>query len=429
MQRTYIKNANKGEVKVSGWAEEIRNIGKLLFIKLRDQTGYVQIVVKKNDSEDIFNKLKELTKESVISVKGEVKENNEAPGGKEIVPTEAEILADSEPLPIDFSGKADTTFDKLLDFRTLSMRNQENVAIFKIQSCLLHGFREYLDENDYMQVFTPCLMGVASESGSEVFKLDYFDKQAFMRQDPQLHRQLTIACGLENIYELGPAWRAEQSHTSRHLCEHRVLAVEKAFIKDEFEVMKIEQEMIKHALKKLQKECSKELEMFNVELNIPDEIPVLQFPDIYEILKKYGKEFKKGEDYDTESEMYLYEYVKEKYGSDFFFVNKFPYDVKPFYVMRYPDTPWARSVDLIFKGVELSSGGQREHRYDYIKKQAKEKDMSDDSVEWFAKFFKYGVPPHGGFALGIERFTKQLLGIDNIRKCTIFPRDTERLVP
>jgi len=287
---------------------------------------------------------------------------------------------------------------------------------------------DWLKKNKFMQVFTPCLMGVPSESGSEVFTVSYFGKPAFLRQDPQLHRQLTILGGLERVYDIGPSWRAELSHTVKHLCEHRTCAVETAFIKDEYDVMKIEEQVIVSALKKVSEDCKEELKILNIEIKIPKiPFPVLEFPEIYNILKKKGKKIKDGDDLDTECDKILAKYVNEKYSSEFFFINKFPHAVKPFYVMG--EGKYARSTDLYFNELELSSGGQREHRYDEIIKNIKSRKLNPANLEWFIKYFKYGAPPHGGFAIGIERITQMLLKLGNVREAVLFPRDTERLVP
>jgi len=430
MERTYVKNVKPGHVNVAGWVEEIRKLGGLIFLKLRDTSGYIQITTpKKKVSDSVLKTATSLTKESVISVEGEAVTNKEAPDGIEIIPSAIKIISAAKPLPIEFLGKAETTFDKLLDYRSLSLRTPRNQAIFKIQSAITHGFIEYLDKRDFLQIFTPCILGAASEGGADVFAVDYYKKHAFLRQDPQLHRQLAIAAGLEKIYELGPSWRAELSHTTRHLSEHRVLAMEMAFIKDEYDIIKIQEEMILHCLKKIKTECTNELETFNTKIDIPKKIPVLKFPAVYDILEEMGMTVPHGAEYDTEGEELLWKWVKEKHKTDLFFVNRFPSAVKPFYVMKYDNEEWARSVDLLYRGVELSSGGQREHRYDKIISQAKEKGIPIESIKWFADFFHYGVPPHGGFAIGIERMTKQLLGLGNIREATMFPRDVDRLLP
>jgi aspartyl-tRNA synthetase len=274
-------------------------------------------------------------------------------------------------------------------------------------------------------------MGVASESGSEVFEVKYFNTKAYLRQDPQLHRQLTILGGIEKLYDIGPSWRAEKSHTMRHLTEHRTCAVELAFIESERDVMRVEEQVVISTFEKVNKECKEELKLLGVELKIP-KAPFLEinFPEIYEILDKMGRKLKDGEDLDSEAEKLLWEYVQKKHpGVEFYFVNKFPFGKKPFYVYCDKDEKYARSTDLYYKGMEMSSGGQREHRYDKLIKNVKEKGIPLKSVEWFTKFFRYGAPPHGGFAIGIERITMMLLGLENVREAALFPRDPERLTP
>jgi aspartyl-tRNA synthetase len=365
-------------------------------------------------------------------VKGKVVENKAAPGGLEIIPSEIQVINKAAvPLPLDPRAITKTNLDTRLDWRVLDLRNPKNLAIFKIQSKIVEGMEDHLRKEGFIQVFTPCLLGGVSEGGSEVFSVVYFDKEAFLRQDPQLHRELLVAAGYEKIFDLGPSWRAEKSHTVRHLCEHRGMAVELAFIKDEKDTMRVEEQMIIAALKKVKDDCKAELELLKKEVRIPKvPFPELRFPEIYDVLQSLGKKIKVGEDYDRESEGLLGNFVKEKYKSDFFFVNRFPFDVKPFYVMRVDDEPkWARSVDMIFKGVEQSSGGQREHRYEKIIEQMKEKNINPENMKWFSESFKYGVPPMGGFCIGIERFTQMLLDLPNIREATLFSRDPERLLP
>jgi aspartyl-tRNA synthetase len=435
MERTdYTKEIVPGKtVILSGWVTSIRDLGNLKFVVLRDREGEVQITGKKElTSKKVMKTMDSLNEEDVISVKGKVVKNKNAPGGKEVLPLKIEIINKvKSPLPIAMTKKIKSGLDKRLEYRPLDLRKLENVAIFKIQAKITETMEEYLREKGFLQVFTPCIMGAASEGGADVFPVNYFDKAAFLRQDPQLHRELLIIAGFDKIFDLGPSWRAEPSHTPRHLCEHRGCAVELAFIKDESDVMKVEEELIVYTLKKVKKECKEELELLGKKVKIPKTpFPELRFPKIYEILKKLGKKIPFGEDYDRKSEVLLAEYVKKKYKSDFFFVNRFPSKTKPFYVMKVDEEPrWARSVDLIFKGLEQSSGGQREHRYKKIVQQIKEKGMNVEGMKWFTEFFKYGVPPMGGFCLGIERFTMQLLDLKNIREAVLFPRTPERLLP
>lgn len=419
-------------VKIAGWVDEKRDLGNLTFIILRDAKGKIQITAKKGSvDEKLLEKFKALKKENVILIEGNSVGNKSAPGGVEIIPKSIEVLSEvTDIIPIEMNENIQTNLDKRLDYRCIDLRSARNQAVFRIQSTLIQEIQDFLKKEGFMQVFTPCIMGVASESGSDVFPVVYYDREAFLRQDPQLHRQLTIAGGFERIYDVGPSWRAEPSHTTRHLCEHRTCAVEMAFIKDEYDVINLEQDMVKYALMKLKTDCKDELEMLGAKIEIPDKFPVLEFPKIYDILEELGFKPECGSDYNSEEEKALGDYVKKKYNSDFFFVNHFPFAVKPFYVMRIDDQPeWARSIDLIYRGVELSSGGQREHRYGKIIEQAKLKKMPLESVAWFTDFFKYGIAPHGGFAIGIERLTKQLLELPNVREAVLFPRDVQRLVP
>lgn len=434
LRRTrYTTDIVQGEAVLSGWVSIIRDLGGVKFIILRDGKGIAQITLKKNVvDEKILKDAAGLNQEDVISIRGDVVERKNAPHGLEIIPKEIEIVCRArENIPIDISGKIESNLDLRLDWRVLDLRRSETAAIFKIQANIVEAIEVFLRKKGFLQVFTPCLMGVASESGAEVFPVIYFDKEAFLRQDPQLHRQLLIVAGFDKVFDLGPNWRAEPSHTPRHLCEHRACAAEFAFMRNEIDMIRTEEEVIVAVLQTIKENCETELKLLGKEVTIPKTpFPELRFPKIYDILAEFDKTIEFGEDYDRESEKILAKYVKEKYDNDFLFVNRFPFKTKPFYVMKVDDEPiWARSVDLIYKGLEQSSGGQREHRYDRIIQQIEEKKMNIESMEWFTKFFKYGVPPHGGFCLGIERFVMQLLEIENIRETVLFPRAPERLLP
>lgn len=419
------------KVIVMGWVREIRDIGKLKFVVLADRSGTIQITAKKGESSDvILKKIDSLARESVIAVKGKVSANKQAPGGREIVPEEIKVLSvAAQPLPLEVTKKTPALLDTRLDARVIDLRKPENQAIFVIGAKLLAGMREYLTQNNFIETYTPLLMGAPSESGADLFVVPYFDKEAYLRQDPMLHRQLCILAGFDKVFEVGPSWRAELSHTVKHMCEHRNIVAEISFIKDEHDTMRLEEQVVVSGIKQVLKDCKPQLELLKIDLKLPKApFPELKFPNVYDILAQYEKKFKEGEDYDSESEKLLAKYVKEKYKTDFFFVNRFPYAAKPFYVMKN-DEIYARSVDLLFKGVELSSGGQREHRYEILVKQAKEKKMNLEHLNWYLNFFKYGAPPHGGFSIGLERFLMQLVGLENVREATLFPRDTKRLLP
>ncbi|MEK6830189.1 MAG: aspartate--tRNA(Asn) ligase [Nanoarchaeota archaeon] len=434
MERTYIKDIKEGkDVLLKGWVYEMRDVSKLKFLVLRDYTGMVQCIIKEPKLATIFS---HLTLESVVEVYGKVKK---ADVKAEFVRKEVEIevsdigvLSKAEKLPIHVNEKTvSSELPARLDWRSLSLRTQKSHAIFKVQAKIIEGMQEYLNRQGFLQVFTPSLMGVASESGSDVFEVKYFNEKAYLRQDPQLHRQLTVLGGIEKIYDIGASWRAEKSNTIKHLTEHRTCAVETAFIESERDVMRVEEQVIISAFEKVLKECKEELKNLGIELKVPKApFPEINFPEVYEILAKLGKHIKKGEDLDAEAEKLLWEYVQKKHpGVEFYFLNKFPFAKKPFYVYCDEGEDYARSTDLYYKGMEMSSGGQREHRYDKLIKNVKDKKIPPKSVEWFTKFFKYGAPPHGGFAIGIERITMMLLNIENVREAVLFPRDPGRLTP
>jgi len=421
------------EVTVSGWVHDVRVLGGISFVLLRNTGGVVQIAApKKTVKPEVFELIATLHQEDVIQVGGTVKESTAARMGFEIIPTQIEVMSKAAaPLPLDPRGVTPASLDTRLEWRSLELRRPETAAVFKIENAVVQGFEDFLQGSGFIRAFTPSIIGGVSEGGSEVFKIDFYGKDAFLRQDPQLHRQLTIAGGFDRIYDLGTNWRAEVSHTPRHLSEHRTIAPEMAFITDELDTMKLEEEMIVHGIKHVIKHCPDELGLLKVELKVPDTpFPVVQFPEIYDTLDKLGRTLPRNEDIDDPSLRALAGQVKEETGSDFFFLNRFPSAAKAFYVMRVDETPeFARSVDLVYKGLELSSGGQREHRHDRIVAQIMEKGYNPKSLEWFTEPFRYGVPTHGGYSLGIERFTSYLLGMESIKEAVLFPRDPERLQP
>jgi len=428
-----IEAAKEERIVLSGWVHEIKDLARTRFIWLRDRHGIAQVTILKSSAPpEILESSENLGREDVIGVEGKLVKERVAKVGAEVSPIKIELIAKAlEATPLDVSGKIESNLDARLDWRVIDLRRRENLAIFLIQSKLVEGMIEYLGRNGYLQVFTPCLLGGTSEGGAEVFKVDYFGKEAFLRQDPQLHRQLCIAAGLDRIYDLGPNWRAELSHTRWHLCEHRGVAVEFGFMNDETDMMRAEEELVVSAIQKVRSDCNRELELLQIEPEIPrTPFPEVRFPEIYEILEQYGKKLPFGSDLDKEAETLLCKFVKEKHKSDAFFVNRFPSKIKPFYVMRVDEEPqWARSVDLVYRDLEQSSGGQREHRYEKIMEQLKEKQTNPEGMKWFTEPFKFGVPPHGGFCLGVERFTMSFLGKENIRETTLFPRTPERLLP
>ena len=421
------------EVTLSGWVHDVRILGGISFVLLRNSNGIVQITApKKTVSTEVFKRITTLHQEDVITCTGITKASDATRSGVEVVPSAIQVLSKAAvPLPLDPRGVTPASLDTRLQWRTLELRRPESSAIFKIESVVVRGFEEFLNKEGFIRSFTPSILGGISEGGSEVFKIDFYGKPAFLRQDPQLHRQLTIAGGFDRIYDLGPNWRAELSHTPRHLSEHRTIAPEMAFIIDERDTMRVQEQMVVCGIKTVLKECTSELETLKVSLEIPNTpFPEVCFPDAYATLKELGRELPRNLDIDEVSQRILADYVKKETGSDFFYLNRFPSAAKPFYVMKVDEDPeFARSVDLVYKGLELSSGGQREHREERIVAQIKEKGFSLESLRWFTEPFRYGVPPHGGYSFGIERFVAYLLGMQNIKEAVLFPRDPETLQP
>lgn len=434
MLRTHYIRDLKGEVgaevKIAGWIERVKEVGRFRFIWVRDKTGIAQITIHRENVE-LFEKASDLRLHDFVLIAGKLADKPVAKVGVEIFPMRLEVLSRSEtPLPIDVTGHIKSILSTRLDWRPIDLRNPRSSAVLRIQAALVEGMQEYLNANGFLQVFTPCIIGAGSEGGAELFEIDYFGQRAYLRQDPQLHRQLLMVAGLDRIYDLGPNWRAEPSHTPRHLCEYRACAVELSYIEDERDVMKVEEELVVASIRKVIEECEDDLKLLEKDIEVPKTpFPVLTFPEIYEILRGLGKEIPYGEDLDREAEKLLANYVKDEYDHDFFFIDRFPYRIKPFYVMKIDGTEWARSVDLVYKGLELSSGGQREHRYDRLVNQIIEKGLNVENFRWFVEHFRYGAPPHGGFAIGIERFTVALLDLENIREATPFPRTPERMLP
>jgi nondiscriminating aspartyl-tRNA synthetase len=421
------------EVKLQGWVHDVRVLGGISFVLLRNFKGIVQIAApKKTVKPQVYDLISSLHQEDVITCVGTVKASEAARMGFEVIPSSVEVVSKAAaPLPLDPRGITPASLDTRLEWRSLELRRPETSAIFKVENKVVQGFEEQLREEGFIRAFTPSIIGGVSEGGSEVFKIDFYGKDAFLRQDPQLHRQLTIAGGFDRIYDLGTNWRAELSHTPRHLSEHRTIAPEMAFIDDETDTMRVQERMVAAGIRLTMRDCPEELALLKQELELPKvPFPEITFPQSYEILKKLGRSLPRGQDIDEASQRAIAAHVKEETGSDFFFLNRFPSAAKPFYVMRVDDEPeFARSVDLVYKGLELSSGGQREHRHDKIVAQIKEKGYDVGALKWFTEPFRYGVPPHGGYSFGIERFVAYLLGIQNIKEATLFPRDPETLQP
>ncbi len=435
MERTLIKDLKDKvgqEVLLKGWIQELRNLSKIKFIILRDRSGDMQTLAFKGDTEEeSFNAIDEYTKESVVEIIGTVKENKTSRWGIEVGIKNVKMISLSEvPHPIDNSDKSQTNIDKRIDYKFLDTRNLKKQAIFKIRSKIVKIVGNYLDGNGFINIQTPKITTIGVESGAELFKVDYFGKPIYLSQSPQVYKQMFVAGGFERVYEIAPVFRAEKSHTTRHLTEYTGVDFEMAFIKDETEIMNFIEEMLIDLLTKLKEESSSELALLEVDHEVPEDIPRITMAEAKALLAEKGKKYSDDDDLDPEGEKLLGEIVKEKYGSEFVFLTNFPFAIRPFYHMKPEDDPnGTKSFDLLFNGVEIATGAQREHRLDILEKQAKEKGLDMDQMPEYKDIFKYGCPPHGGVGFGLDRITQRFLKLDNIREAVLLLRDPERMAP
>jgi aspartyl-tRNA synthetase len=428
----YSKEITKKEynssVTVAGWIEDIRNLGSIAFLILRDKTGTLQLTILKKKSPELFEQLISLPRESVISVRGFCKENEKVRNGYEILPESVDVLSVAEtPLPLGVVDKVEADFDTRLDNRVIDLRKPEIQAIFKIRNAVLASAHEYLRSQSFLEVHTPKIIASSSEGGTDVFKLRYFEKEAFLAQSPQLYKQSLMATGLDRVYEIAWYFRAEEHNTRRHLNESTAVDVEMAFIKDEEDVMKILEHLV-HAMWKRAGECSGELEVLKKTVTVP-KLPFtrVSYDDVVSKVQERKSPIQWGMDLSTEDERLLGDIMNEA-GVDFYFITKYPLESKPFYTM--PDgEKYSRGFDLECKGIEISSGSQRIHDVALLKERLKVCGLDLKDFDAYLKAFRYGMPPHGGFGFGIERFLMELLDMNNIRECILFPRDRSRLTP
>lgn len=428
----YSKEITKKEynsiVTVAGWIEDIRNLGSIAFLIVRDKKGTLQLTILKKKIPELFEQFISLPRESVISVKGLCKENEKVRNGYEILPESIEVLSVSEtPLPLGVVDKVEADFDTRLDNRIIDLRKPETQAIFKIRDAVLSVAHDFLRSQSFLEVHTPKIIASSSEGGTDVFKLRYFEKEAFLAQSPQLYKQGLMATGLDRVYEIAWYFRAEEHNTRRHLNESTAIDVEMAFIKDEEDVMKILEKLV-HAMWKRASECTEELDILKKTVTIPKlPFPRLSYDVVVNKIQKRQSLIQWGMDLSTEDERLLGDIMKEE-GINFYFITRYPLQSKPFYTMPSGEK-YSCGFDLECKGVEISSGSQRIHDVALLKERLKACGLNPQDFDAYLKAFRYGMPPHGGFGFGIERFLMELLEISNIRECILFPRDRTRLTP
>ena len=429
MKRTLIRELKPEEQsKISGWALKIRDTKYMVFIVLQDRSGKIQVSLDKKNNEELVKKLEGVLASSILSFTGKmVLSEYVKDGGKEFLPEGLEILSRSDALPFDETASIDTR----LDYRWIDLRSEKNNLMLKVQAKFVEGMREFLLNNDFTEIHTPKLIGAASESGSEVFEVKYFDRLAYLAQSPQFYKQMAIASGLERVFELAPSFRAENSNTNRHATEFTSLDLEFAYINDYQDVMDMEEDLLIAGLTKVKEAYGKDIkELFGEEVIVPKKpFPRIKLQDLYQELNtRYGYQIPDTDigDMNAETEKLTSKYAMEVYNSEFIFVTDFAKTKRAFYHMRKNDVP--EGFDLIWKGMEITTGAQREHRYDVLKSQAEEKGLGKD-IEFYLEFFRYGCPPHGGFAIGIDRLTMLLLGIPSIKEEMFIFRGPSRLTP
>lgn len=430
MERIHTRQVHEhvGEtVKIAGFIHTIRKQGSIIFLLIRDVTGIIQVVVTKH-AEEAFNTAKNLSAESVVEIDGLAKEEKQAPSGYEIEATTINVLSTADPeLPIPViteKGGEETQQPTRLDWRWIDLRKQDKVQIFKVWTELERGFRKYFNEHGFIQFYSPSFMNAASESGSEVFAVEYFDRKAYLAQSPQFYKQMAMASGFEKVFAVGPVFRAEPSFTTRHMTEFTGWDFEISYIRDHHTVMDEEEGALVEGFKSVS-------ENLTVEIEIPSRpFPRITMKEAKAKLAAKGIKSEKQHDLSPEEERAISEIIKEETGHDFVFITDYHISVRPFYHMRHKDNPeLTKSFDLIYRGVEITTGAQREHRSDVLQKQAVEKGMNLEELANYINFFKYGCPPHGGVGIGPGRIIMQMLNLPNIREATFLPRDVKRLTP
>lgn len=416
-------------VHMTGAVHTIRDMGEVAFVILRKAEGLVQCVF---EEEKMQFELKDLKEESAVEVTGVVSTEERAPHGFEIRLTEIKVLSEpAEIMPIAISKwKMNTSLETKLALRPVSLRNVRERAKFKIQEGIVRGFREFLQSQEFTEIHTPKIVSRGAEGGSNVFKLDYFNKKAELGQSPQFYKQTMVGV-FDRVYEVAPVFRAEKHNTTRHLNEYIGLDFEMGYIESFEDIMAMETGFLQYTMELLKKEYSKELTMLGVTLPNVDQIPQVRFDKAKELVsEKYNRKIRNPYDLEPEEEVLIGRYFKEECDSDFVFVTHYPSKKRPFYAMDDPsDTKFTLSFDLLFKGLEVTTGGQRIHDYGMILEKMEKRGMDPEDIKDYLMIFKYGMPPHGGLGIGLERLTMRLLDEQNVRETSLFPRDVNRLEP
>ena len=417
------------EVIVEGAIHSIRNMGEIAFVILRKRDGLIQTVWEENKTNLDISELKEA---ACVSVKGVVKDEERAPHGKEVRLEQITILSQpAAPLPLAIDKwKLNTSLETKLDMRSVSLRNLKERARFKIQEAICRGFREYLYAQVFTEIHTQKIGEKGAEGGSNMIKLSYFHTPAVLAQSPQFYKQMMVGV-FDRVFETGPVFRAEKHNTRRHLNEYTSLDFEMGYINSFLDICEMETGFLQYTIELLKKDYAKELKMLGITLPNVEKIPYVRFDGAKRLVsEKYNRKIRNPFDLEPEEEELIGKYFKEEYDADFVFVTHYPSKKRPMYAMDDPaDDRYTLSFDLLFKGLEITTGGQRIHDYNMLVEKIEKRGMSQEGMEQYLDTFKYGMPPHGGLGIGLERLTMQLLGEDNVREACLFPRDMKRLEP
>ena len=412
---------------LQGFVQALRVQSKIIFVVIRNMEGLTQVVVTADNP--IFEKVKDLTLESVVRFSGEMKEAKQAPGGSEMHPSEIEVLslaAPELPIPVvSIKGGEDTEAPIRFDYRWLDLRKPEKAKIFKVWTEFEKGWRKYWDENGFTQLYSPAFMSTPSETGAEVFEVNYFDRKAYLAQSPQFYKQMGIASGFDKVFMVGPVFRAEESFTTRHLTEFTGWDFEIAYVDSHHDVMDAEEGMIVEGFKKLKESFP------DLDITVPERpFPRIKMVEAKKILKELKVESPEEHDLSPEEERAISEYIKREYNHDFVFITDYHKSKSAFYHMRIEEgSDYSRRADLLYRGIEVTTLAQREHRIEVLEKQAKEKGMDLEALKDYLNFFRYGCPPHGGAGIGPGRFIMKILDLPNVREAAYLPRDVKRLNP
>lgn len=437
MKKIYFNNLEEyfnKEITVEGFVDNIRNLQYVQFLIIRDSAGKLQVTIEKNEENKNHNEIvSNLTLESTVKITGTLLENEKVKlNGKELIPTDIIVTSKClEELPYNYKDVKSTTLDTRLNYRFLDLRREENLLMFKVQTCLINAMREFCIRNNFIEIHTPKIISAASESGSNVFELQYFDRKAYLAQSPQFYKQMALCSGFDKVFEVGSVFRAENSNSYRHATEYTGFDIEFSYIDSYEDVMEFEEDLLIAGIKAVKEQYGNEIkELFNVDVIVPIKpFPRIKLEELYiELEKKYGfkMNYEDVGDMNAESEKLASKYIMEKYGHEFVFITDFSANKRAFYHMRKDGIP--QGYDLIWKGCEITTGAQREHRYEILCDQAKEKNLGED-VKFYLDFFRYGCPPHGGFGIGVDRLTMLLLETGSLKETMFLFRGPSRLEP